>query len=521
MAVSIAKLAIQFVADTSGMVAGTKKAESALGGFVGKVKGIGGQLAGAFGFIGAGAAVMGFVQTIRKSFKEIDALGDTSKKLGIGVENLQLLGFAAGQSGVQTETLNKAFAKMNDTIGEASLGSKNAIAAFERLGLSAATLKAQNPKDAFLSIADALSKVPDQATRTKLAMDVFGRGATELMPLLMEGAAGIDALFKERGAMGLISAEEVARIQAMDDAWNKMDVSIAQIAGTIAVELAPAMEAFAKQVTELQPEIEKLFQGIGGKQGEGFQIQQDAAKIGEGAVSGDLAKVQEGIVGWSKFLTGQGLVEDVIKSGAFSRPAELTPEQLKEIGDQTLKQWEMEDKAAAGAMPSPLEAMATQMNEQFGTGLGAAGDGLQDNFAAGKDADKLFGRLKKPVLDTVGDLFSTIDRKANAALGGITGNVGDSALGNLLDSAEMGLQSFADASGMAQANVEALSAAPVIGQAAALQRGTAEAFSTARANAADAQKASEMKEQQKQSKLLEKIEKNTGINTTELQQATF
>lgn len=520
MAVSIAKLAIQFVADTSGMVAGTKKAESALGGFVGKAKSIGGQLAGAFGFVGAGAAVLGFVGSVRKSFKELDDLAKMSTKLGIPVEQLQMLDHAASLSGVSTEQAANGIAKMNDIIGEAIGGNKAAIATFDALGLKAEDLAAKSPTEALIDIADAMNQLPNQATKTKIGMDIFSRSAKDLLPLLAEGREGIEKLFAERREMGLFDREQLARVEAANDAWDSMLTSLKMISGEIAVSLSPAMEAFANQVRELQPEMQKLFQGITDP-ASGNALQQAAGQLGEAAATGDLKTLsKKALAGQLNMLTfGQGhegikgFAEATAKWLTGERSA-MTPEQLAQIGKEQMEQWAIDDANA------PTEATLRGL-DNIATANALAEQAKPDIFAAGPEADKLFGRLKKPVLDTVGDLFSTIDRKANAALGGITGNVGDSALGNLLDSAEMGLQSFADASGMAQANIDALSASPVIGQAAALQGGTAAAFSQARQNFADQQKAEEAKVQKSQLDMLAKIEKNTGINTKELQQATF
>lgn len=502
------------------MVAGTKKAEGALGGFVGRAKSIGSTLGGALGFIGATAAVTAFIGSVRTSMKEIDKLGDDSKKLGIGVENLQLLAYAAGQSGVQAESLNKAFAKMSDNIGEALVGTKAQKDAFAALGLSAETLEKKSPKEAFLDIADALNKVPGQAMKTKLGMDIFGRAAVDLLPLLAEGREGIEKLFAERGELGLLSAADVKRVQEMDDAWNKMAIAVKQLTGELAVALSPALEDIANQVTDLAPKIRDLVEGASGKEGKGLAVQQAAAAVGRGdlaeAMAHDTSK--EAPLG---FLFGGARTEDIASLfGGGAKRGAMTPEKLAELGK------------LSSEMESAMDAMNLTPGQQAALDNKATADKISsdltdsltpDLFAAGKDADKLFGRFIKPAAGNVVDMLKKADAELSAALASSLGEdsfTGD-ALGTAAKLLDTGINSFAEASGTAQKRLNDLATQPIIGQAAAIQGGTAEAFSQARQNFADQQKAEQMKLQKDQLKTLEKIEKNTGLNLKEFQTAQF
>lgn len=507
MAVSIAKLAIQFVADTSGMVAGTKKAEGALGGFVSRAKTIGNSLAGAFGFIGATTAILGFVGGIRKSFKELDDLAKMSTKLGVPVEQLQLLDHAASLSGASTEQVAKAFAKMNDSIGEGVMGNKIVNDAFLRMGLSADKLAAKAPEQAFLDIADALNAVPNQALKTKLAMDIFGRSAVDLLPLLAEGREGIAKLFEEREGLGIFNREELARIEAANDAWDTMLTSIKQIGGEFAVTLAPAIEEFAKQVTALQPEVRKLLEGVSGEEGKGLMVQQGAAKVTDALLSGDTKGIGEGLVMMNA--VPNQLAADI--ATFFSRPkaGPMTPEKLAELGKLST---EMEDALGGAAMTDAerqgrsLIDLNNRISQQLTDQM------TPDVFAAGKDADKLFGKFIKPAAGNVVDMLKDADRQLSAALAANLGE--DSFTGDTLGTAaklmDKGVEEFAMASSTAQKRINDLSAVPVIGEASALQRGTAAALTQARKNFEDMRRAEQEKVEQEQLKTLEKIEKNTG-----------
>ena len=67
---------------------------------------------------------------------------------------------------------------------EAAKGSDHARDTLFQLGLSMADLRKLSPEDQFTLIADRLSKVENTTRRAALAMEIFGRGGTELLPML-------------------------------------------------------------------------------------------------------------------------------------------------------------------------------------------------------------------------------------------------------------------------------------------------------------------------------------------------
>ena len=123
-----------------------------------------------------------------------DKLDKMSKRTGVSVKALSELAFAAEQSGSSIDSVEKGIRGMQRSLLNAEMGSKAASDALASIGLSANELSGMRPEDQFTAIADAIAKVQDPSKRAALAMQLFGRAGSELLPMLAENAEGIAEL---------------------------------------------------------------------------------------------------------------------------------------------------------------------------------------------------------------------------------------------------------------------------------------------------------------------------------------
>lgn len=122
------------------------------------------KLAGAF----AGAfAVRQIVQFGSQQIALADQLGKTADKLGVNVELLQQLRFAAEQTGVETRTLDMGLQRFIRRVSEAANGTGEAKAALEQLGISFknADGSARDIKDILFDVADGLAETENSGER--------------------------------------------------------------------------------------------------------------------------------------------------------------------------------------------------------------------------------------------------------------------------------------------------------------------------------------------------------------------
>jgi hypothetical protein len=229
------------------LTAGLRRAQKQLEAFGAGLRSVGTRLAG----IGA-AAVAALLGTAKAFSDTGDMLDKMSQRTGVSVEALSELGFAADLSGTDLETLESGLRNMQRTLAGAAQGSASAGDALSRLGLSAAQLAGLSPDEQFKVLAERISQVRDPALRAALAMEVFGKAGTKLLPLMADGAAGIEAMQEEARRLGLTVSTKTARdAAALNDALGTLWTVLKQGVFTIGGALAPTLKDLAERITRI------------------------------------------------------------------------------------------------------------------------------------------------------------------------------------------------------------------------------------------------------------------------------
>jgi hypothetical protein len=180
-----------------------------------------------------------------------DEMAKASDRTGVQVEALSELAYAADQSGTSLSGLETGLKKSAKLMHEAKDGSKEAHKTISRLGLSVAQLEKMRPDQRFEAFADAISRIKDPGERAAMAMEVFGKSGTELLPLMKEGAAGIQALRKRAQELGLVMGTDDARAaeefgDRLDDLWKQTKMVTFHIGAAVATALLPYAQTVHK-----------------------------------------------------------------------------------------------------------------------------------------------------------------------------------------------------------------------------------------------------------------------------------
>ena len=227
--------------------AGLRRAQKQLEAFGAGLRAVGIRMAG----IGV-AAVTSLLGAARMFATVGDDLEEMSQRTGVSVEALSELGFAAEIAGGDLETLETGIKHMQRAIVEAADGSEAAQQALAKLGLSAAELAGLSPDEQFKRMADGIARIEDPALRVAVAMQIFGRSGTKLIPLLAGGAAGIEALQEQARRLGLTISTETAHDAAeLNDALDSLWRVVRQGVFTIGAALAPTLKDLAERITRV------------------------------------------------------------------------------------------------------------------------------------------------------------------------------------------------------------------------------------------------------------------------------
>jgi len=241
----LGQLEVEITADDTKLKRGLKSVDSQLGETAKRV----GKLAAGFAkfaAVGVAAAAAVGVALVRSQLQQIDVLAKTSARLNITIQDLQGLRFAAEQSGASAGTLDRALERLTRNIGEVQGGTGEAKKAFDELGLSALELAKLSPSDALGKVATALQGVESNSQRVNFAYQILGRSGAQLVNMLANGEEGLNAFKQEALDLGLTLDEvDAAKVEAANDAMNRIQKVIQGGLQQATVELAPFIEALA------------------------------------------------------------------------------------------------------------------------------------------------------------------------------------------------------------------------------------------------------------------------------------
>ncbi len=236
------------------------------------MKGVGGiatSLAKSFAVIGGAAAAAGIV--FKRTVDQFDNLGDAAERIGVSVDALAGLRFAAEQSGASTEDLDSALGGLNKQLG---LARAKTGKLYGFLGKVSPTLRKQvlatgSAEEAFGVLADAIVKVEDPTKRAALAAQVFGGSGAALVPLLAKGSKGVAALRAEHLRLAGPLGEAAERSGAFNDQLSKTDAAMTGVKAQIVSALAPTLTKLTGRFTEFlvenRPAIERWATDFGEK----------------------------------------------------------------------------------------------------------------------------------------------------------------------------------------------------------------------------------------------------------------
>ena len=181
-----------------------------------------------------------------------DSIGDTAQKIGLTAEAFQEWNHVATIMGSSTESLNKAFIKVNGILGDIATGNADKVAdSLALIGLSVDDLKGKNADEAFLIISEALSKVEDEALRVGVANKFFGEKiGTELIPILSSEISTIRDLRQEARNLGIVTNEQAAQAGEFTDALDRTKQALSSLGIDIATTMMPILQSLIIKVRD-------------------------------------------------------------------------------------------------------------------------------------------------------------------------------------------------------------------------------------------------------------------------------
>jgi len=226
-----------------------------------KLKGIGAnmQRMGAtfrkvgIGMIAVGAAIGAGIFAMAKKFANAgDEVAKMAKRTGFAVETLSELRHVASITGTDLSSIEKATKRMSKSIIDADRGLETYARSFRELGLNIAELRTMSPEEQFWAISMAMAELEDVTMKAALAQEIFGKAGTDLLPMLAEGQAGIQALRDEAHELGVVFDEESAKAaEDFNDALQRLQTSVQGAGAAFIEDMMPTLTDFANKAVEI------------------------------------------------------------------------------------------------------------------------------------------------------------------------------------------------------------------------------------------------------------------------------
>src|SRR5574344_2713075 len=220
------------------------------------LKGVGTAMGVALAAIGTAAVAAGkaLVDMTVNAAAYADDMITQSTVTGMSVESLQAYSYAADLVDVSLDTLTGSMAKNVKSMSNAAQGSAKYADAYAQLGVAVTNTDGsmRDSEEVYWECIDALGNISNETERDALAMQLFGKSAQDLNPLIAQGSEGIAALGDEAHRMGAVLSEEsIEKLGAFDDSVQRLKQGSAAAKRVMGTVLLPQLQTLADEGTTL------------------------------------------------------------------------------------------------------------------------------------------------------------------------------------------------------------------------------------------------------------------------------
>ena len=253
------------------------------GGFGDKLKSglVAGAKAAGIAIAAVGTAVVAGAKALTDFTVEGAAYADTiltdATVTGIATDKLQEYQYAAELIDVSTETLTKSMSKNIKSMASAAKGTGETAKAYQTLGVSVTNADGslRDSQEVYWELIDALGNVDNETERDALAMQILGKSAQDLNPLIEAGSARMAELGQQAHDAGaVLSQDTLEAYGAFDDQLQYLKVNSGAAKKALGTALLPMLTKlgttgnkmitkFTKSLADANGDIGKMADAVG------------------------------------------------------------------------------------------------------------------------------------------------------------------------------------------------------------------------------------------------------------------
>lgn len=191
---------------------------------------------------------------------------DVAMQTGLSTEAVQRYQYACDMIGVSFDTVASSQAKMIRSMADVQSGSETAAATWNQLGIevTAADGSLRSAEEVFLEVIDVLGQIENATQRDAVSMEIFGRSAQDLNPLIVQGTDAFQALCDEASKVGAVLTDvQLEALAGVDDALIRFNERLNAGEQAMALKFTPALQAFFDETGEGVKGIEEALADSG------------------------------------------------------------------------------------------------------------------------------------------------------------------------------------------------------------------------------------------------------------------
>lgn len=222
------------------------------------------------GFVAIGAATgiaVGLKRMIDGANQIAESAEGAALKTNMTTTAVQQWDYALRQNKSSMDAAWKGFQKIQISAYDAQRGLKDAKDGFAALGVTVTNSNGSFKTTEQLSkeVIIALAGMEDKTARTAIATKLMGKGASELNPLLEQGAEGIKKLLGEADKYGqVLDQKTIKSITAANDAMDRFQRATGVMGARIISLVAGPIEKWVDGMFTIIEQVEKLKKSIFG-----------------------------------------------------------------------------------------------------------------------------------------------------------------------------------------------------------------------------------------------------------------
>ena len=190
-----------------------------------------------------------------------------STQTGVATDKLQAYNYMSELTDVSLEDMTSSMTKNIKSMSNAQKGTEDYVNAYKNLGIDIedGNGNLRDSEAVYWDVIDALGEMTNETERDALSMQLFGKSAQDLNPLITIGSEGVAKFAREAKQMGAILDEDaLTSLGETDDAMQRLTQAVDIAKREFGTAMAPAITEAADKITDKVTNMDGKFADFAG-----------------------------------------------------------------------------------------------------------------------------------------------------------------------------------------------------------------------------------------------------------------